>query len=164
MKTMVIKHDQTNDRVILGEKIMDQVLGVLENMGKTMEKVCIITDETLWPLYADLMKTSFLNSNHAILYHTIKKENSFTDQKREISKTILDRKMGENDLLILLGGKTVQATAYSAIQESDIAVPILAVPTTPSSMLDSLREKRKNRDHILIDLDVLSSLEYSDMA
>ncbi|MEK6221446.1 MAG: 3-dehydroquinate synthase, partial [Chloroflexota bacterium] len=116
-------------RQILGNQLL-KLIG-----GKSFDKIAIITNEIVAPLYAELLMNQIENSCLIILPDGEKYKNQET--LASIYNQLLENKITRNSLIIALGGGVIGDMAGYAAATYLRGIPLVQVPTTLLAMVDA---------------------------
>lgn len=119
--------------------------GILHTLGKTVremtkaEKVCIVSDSNVWPLYGNSVCRDLADAGLEVCsFQFPAGENSKNAQTYlELLNFLAKNGLGRNDCLIPLGGGVVGDLAGFAAATYLRGIPYIQVPTTLLSMVDS---------------------------
>ena len=137
MKTVTVCASKTYD-IHIGPKLLPK-LGLYAREIRNADKVCIVSDSNVWPLYGQIAKNALESSGFEVI--------SYVFPQGETSKngaTLLDllntlalAGLTRSDLLVALGGGVVGDLAGFAAAVYLRGVAFIQVPTTLLAAVDS---------------------------
>ena len=124
--------------VVIGDNILDQIGSRVAQVCKA-EKVAIISDTNVWPLYADTVLRSLRTEQFdTISYIFPAGENSKTLQTyMQIVNFLAENQLTRSDAIIALGGGTVGDIAGFVAATYLRGICFIQVPTSLLAMVDS---------------------------
>ena len=149
--------------------------------GRKAEKVCIVTDSNVAPLYLDQVEQSYAAQGVEVCRHIIPagEEHKQLSTVSSIYQTLCTHSFTRSDLLVALGGGVVGDITGFAAATFLRGIPVVQMPTTLLSQVDSSVGGKCGVDLpqgknlvgafyqpsvVLIDPQVLSSLPQSTFA
>lgn len=119
--------------------------GVLHSLGSTVravsgaEKVCIVSDSHVWPLYGEAAVQSCLASGLSVCHFVFSAgENSKNGGTYlELLNFLASKQISRSDLLVALGGGVVGDLSGFAAATYLRGIPYIQVPTSLLAMVDS---------------------------
>ena len=119
--------------------------GLLANVGDTTrrntkaEKVCIVSDSSVWPLYGETVVTSINNAGLKCCSFLFSsgEENKTTATYLQLLNYLAENQITRSDCIIALGGGVVGDLAGFAAATYLRGIPYIQVPTTLLAMVDS---------------------------
>lgn len=137
MKTVTVSASKTYD-VIIGS-------GLLKNAGEyitTVKKPCkaaIISNETVWPLFGDILADSLQRTGFDVIHHAVRDGECYKNDSTylELLGFLANNQLTRSDLIIALGGGVVgDMTGFTAATFLR-GVDYIQIPTTLLAMVDS---------------------------
>ena len=137
MNTVTVTASRTYD-IQIGSGLLAQVGTEAVRLGKA-EKICIISETTVWPLYGETVKAHLADAGFAVTEFTFPageaRKNAAT--YLELLNFLAEKKLTRNDLIIALGGGVVGDLAGFAAATYLRGIRYIQVPTTLLAAVDS---------------------------
>ena len=137
MNTVTVTASKTYD-VLIGSGLLPCLGAEITKLGKA-EKVCIVSETNVWPLYGDIAKKSLEGAGLAVI--------SFVFPAGEESKNgqtylallnfLAENRLTRTDLIVALGGGVVGDLAGFAAASYLRGIRFIQVPTTLLAAVDS---------------------------
>ena len=138
MKTIKVKANK-NYKVIIGEKVCEIVGEKIKALSPKTEKVMIVTETTVFSLYANKVASSLRKSGYEVYLHVFKagEENKTLNTVEKIIGDLSAYKFTRTDILIALGGGVTGDITGFASSIYLRGVNYIQMPTTLLSAVDS---------------------------
>ena len=140
-KKITLTHSVGSYDIYIGENLLENTGEYIENLGITNKKIkfCIVSDDIVFPLYGDIVKTSVENKGFAVKYFVFK---NGENQKNlatvsDIYNFLCDNKFDRNDYLIALGGGVVGDITGFAAATYLRGIKFIQIATTLLAQVDS---------------------------
>lgn len=127
------------DYDIVLENSFNSLKGELESISFMNKKVCIISDDNVFPLYGKEIKEVVSSLNNEVFHFVIKNGEEFKNLEtvQNIYDYLIKEKINRSDLLIALGGGVVgDITGYVAATFLR-GIDFIQIPTTLLAQVDS---------------------------
>lgn len=137
MRTVHVTASRSYD-VVIGSGLLDSVGQRVAALGK-VQKVCIVSETTVWPLYGTTVKTSLENAGFKTVSYVFpageasKNGNTLLELLNHLAQNRLTR----SDLIVALGGGVVGDLAGFAAAVYLRGIRFIQVPTTLLAAVDS---------------------------
>ena len=137
MKTVTVNASKTYD-VKIGPKLLSTIGEEAKTFPKA-EKVCIVSDSTVWPLYGEIVQNSLVNAGFIVTNFIFpageesKNGIVYLDLMNHLALSQLTR----SDLIVALGGGVVGDLAGFAAATFLRGIRFIQVPTTLLAAVDS---------------------------
>lgn len=136
--TSVTVHASKDYSILIGSGLLSSLGREVKKLGKA-EKVCIVSESTVWPLYGEQAAKSLKTAGFSV--------SSFVFSAGETSKNgetllkllnfLAENQLTRSDLLVALGGGVVGDLAGFAASCYLRGIPFVQVPTTLLAAVDS---------------------------
>ena len=137
MNTVHVTASKSYD-VLIGSGLL-KTLGSHAAAMEKVEKVCIVSEASVWSLYGQTAKKSLLDSGFETLEFVFPAGEQFKNAAiyLDLLYFMADNQITRTDLLVALGGGVVGDMAGFAAATYMRGIPFIQVPTTLLSMVDS---------------------------
>lgn len=124
--------------VTIGSGVLTQLGSIIRSVSKA-QKVCIVSDSNVWPLYGNAATESCLASGlpvcHFVFFAGENRKNSCT--YLELLNFLANNQISRNDCIVALGGGVVGDLAGFAAATYLRGIPYIQAPTSLLAMVDS---------------------------
>lgn len=137
MTTIQVNASKSYD-ILIGHGILDSIGREAKKLGKA-EKVCIVSETTVWPLYGKGVQTSLEQAGFSVTTFVFpsgeasKNGQTFLELLNHLAEICLSR----SDLIVALGGGVVGDLAGFAAASFLRGIRFIQVPTTLLAAVDS---------------------------
>ena len=137
MKTVTVSASKTYD-IKIGQNLLETIGSEVLNLGK-VQKVCIISDSTVFPLYGDTVKNSLISSGFSVTSFVFSagEEQKNAATYLEAVNFLAENKLTRSDLVVALGGGVVGDLAGFAAATYLRGIRFIQIPTTLLAAVDS---------------------------
>lgn len=137
MNTVTVTASKSYD-ILIGNGLLSTLGSQIQKLGK-VNKVCIVSDSNVWPLYGATAKSSLESSGfHVISYVFPAGESSKNGVVwLELLNILAENKLTRSDLIVALGGGVVGDLAGFAAASYLRGIRYIQVPTTLLAAVDS---------------------------
>ena len=137
MKTVRVKATRSYD-VHIGKDLLTS-LGKYAAAIDHIQRVCIVSDTNVWPLYGDIAATSLIAENLSFVSYVFPagEEQKTTQTYFELLNFLAKNQISRTDLIVALGGGVVGDLAGFAAATYLRGIPYIQVPTTLLAAVDS---------------------------
>lgn len=124
--------------IIIGSDILN-LTGDYIQTHYPVNRVAVITDETVKSLYADVVMASLRNADITATLHTIKpgEESKSWQMLNQLHTEMISSKLRRDSLIVALGGGVVGDLAGFAASTYLRGLPFIQIPTTLLAQVDS---------------------------
>ncbi len=124
---------------IVWEHGFEALAATLQNVGLPFQKICIVTDSNVAPLYLEQVKTALAPLDRTIISHIIPagEEHKHLGEIQKIYEHLIREHFERKDLLIALGGGVVGDMTGFAAATYLRGIDFIQIPTTLLSQVDS---------------------------
>jgi len=137
MNTVTVSASKSYD-IIIGSGLLSTLGSEVKKLGKA-NKVCIVSETTVWPLYGTAAKTRLESSGFEVTSYVFpageESKNGFVFL--ELLNHLAENKLTRSDLIIALGGGVVGDLAGFAAASYLRGIRFVQVPTTLLAAIDS---------------------------
>ena len=137
MNTVTVTASKTYP-IHIGSGLLRTVGAEAAKLGRA-EKVCIVSETTVWPLYGDTVKTSLLDAGFAVTEFVFPageaQKNAAT--YLDLLNALAEHKLTRTDLIVALGGGVVGDLAGFAAATYLRGIRFIQLPTTLLAAVDS---------------------------
>ena len=137
MNTVHVTASKNYD-VIIGSGLL-QSLGSYAAAVKKANKVCIVSETNVWPLYGQQAKQSLLDAGFEVIEYVFRAGEQFKNAAvyLDLLYFLADNQITRTDLIVALGGGVVGDMAGFAAATYMRGIPFIQVPTTLLAAVDS---------------------------
>lgn len=137
MKTITVTASKSY-QVIIGTELLSQLGSYAGSVSKA-QKVAIISDSNVWPIYGKSAAESLLDAGFEVCNHVFPagEESKNGDTYLGILNFLAENHLTRTDLLIALGGGVVGDMTGFAAATYLRGIPYIQIPTTLLAMVDS---------------------------
>ena len=137
MKTVHVNASRSYD-VLIGSGLLAD-LGHHAAAMKKVNKVCIVSDQNVWPLYGEIAKESLSSVGLEIVEFVFSagEEQKNAETYLQLLNFLAENQLTRSDLIVALGGGVVGDLAGFAAATYLRGISFLQVPTTLLAMVDS---------------------------
>jgi len=141
IKKINLKHSNGLYDIYIGENLIENIGGYIENLGITNKKTkfCVISDDIVYPLYGNIVKTSVEKKGFAVEHFIFKNgepQKNLTTIN-EIYNFLCENNFDRNDYLISLGGGVVGDMTGFAAATYLRGINFIQIATTLLAQVDS---------------------------
>lgn len=139
MSRLTVKTPTKTDYEIILETSFDNLLQELNAVDCKNRKVCLISDDTIYPIYGSKVK-EILESNGNTVIDVILEQGSISKTLEDVNecyKTLLDNQFIRSDFCVALGGSIVADFAGFVSATYKRGLKYILLPTTLQAMVDS---------------------------
>ena len=124
---------------IVMEHSFDQLLPEMKKLGAEKRRICIVTDTTIGPLYAEQVKRLLEEIVKTVIVVTIPAGEQYKtlDTVRDLYTVLIEKKFDRNDMLLALGGGVIGDLTGFAAATYLRGIDFVQVPTTLLAQVDS---------------------------
>ena len=137
MKTVTVSASKKYD-IRIGSGLLAAIGEEAQRLGKA-ERVCIVSDTNVWPLYGDIVKSSLEHSGFSAVSYVFPhgEENKSIATYTDLLIFLTENKLTRHDLIVALGGGVVGDLAGFAAATYLRGIRFIQVPTTLLAAVDS---------------------------
>lgn len=137
MKIVSVEASRHYD-VKIGSGLLCSIGEEAKKLGQA-EKVCIVSDTNVWPLYGEIVRNSLENAGFSVISHVFPagEESKSGETYLSLLNDLAQNRLTRSDLIVALGGGVVGDLAGFAAATYLRGVPLLQVPTTLLAAVDS---------------------------
>ena len=137
MKTVHVTASRDYD-VLIGSGLLPSLGSYAASIGK-VEKVCIVSDANVWPLFGRQAKRSLQGAGLEVVEFVLRAGEQFknTAVYLDLLYFLADSQITRTDLIVALGGGMVGDLAGFAAATYMRGIPFIQVPTTLLAAVDS---------------------------
>ena len=138
MKRILVKSNSFAYPILIGENILPDVPGILDNLGLS-NRIFVLIDSKVEKLYGKQIRKVFLKKAKKIIYYSViasEKSKSFASLKKIHSKLLNDG-FGRDTLLITIGGGVIEDLGGFAAATFMRGIQLIHIPTTLLAVVDS---------------------------
>lgn len=137
MRTVHVNASTEYD-VLIGSGLLNSLGSRISSIGK-VQKVCVVSDSNVWPLYGEIVQASILEAGLACTRFVFPageaSKNGFT--YLELLNHLAENKLTRSDLIVALGGGVVGDLAGFAAATYLRGIRFIQIPTTLLAAVDS---------------------------
>lgn len=124
---------------IVMEHSFDQLMPEMEKIGASQKRICIVTDTTVGPLYAEQVKQVLEKQVKTVIVFTFPAGEQYKtlDTVRDLYTVLIKEKFDRNDMLLALGGGVIGDLTGFAAATYLRGIDFVQVPTTLLAQVDS---------------------------
>lgn len=136
MRTITLKTSSKSYDIILGNNLLKDSADLFK---PDAEKVFIITDSNVAPLYLKTVSKSYKEKNYAVSSCVIKagEKSKCLSTVEKIYTVLCENKISKSDLIVALGGGVVGDIAGFVASTYLRGIPYIQIPTTLLAQVDS---------------------------
>ena len=137
MKTVHVKASTEYD-ILIGNSLLRKLGNLLEQFSSA-EKVAIVSDTNVWPLYGDAVLTSVAAAGFQAMSYVFEAGESHKNSKTYLSllNFLAENQLTRSDILIALGGGVVGDLTGFAAATYLRGIDYIQIPTTLLAAVDS---------------------------
>lgn len=138
-KRIVVNYENKKAYDIMIEHTYDKLSEEVSNLGYENRKFCIVSDDTVAPLYADKIQQELKKVSEDVWTFTFPagEANKNLDTVKQVYTFLIEHKFDRKDVLVALGGGvTGDLTGYAAATFLR-GIDFIQVPTSLLAMVDS---------------------------
>ena len=137
MKIVTVNASKTYD-IKIGQNLLTTVGNEVKSLGK-VQKVCIISDTTVFPVYGETVKNSLISSGFSVFTFIFAagEEQKNAEIYLKAVNFLAENKLTRSDLIIALGGGVVGDLAGFVAATYLRGIRFLQIPTTLLAAVDS---------------------------
>ncbi len=137
MKTITV-HASKNYDILIGSGLLPAIGEKVTALGK-VQKVCIVSDSTVFPIFGEIVSCSLENSGFEVFSHIIPagEESKNGTEYLHLVNDLAQWKLTRSDILIALGGGVVGDLCGFAAASFLRGIRFVQIPTTLLAMVDS---------------------------
>lgn len=137
MRTVTVNASKQYD-IQIGSGLLSQLGAEAKKLGKA-EKVCIVSESTVYPLYGEAAERSLLSAGFTVVTYVFPsgEENKNGATFLDLLNFLAESKLTRSDLIVALGGGVVGDLAGFAAASFLRGIRFLQVPTTLLAAVDS---------------------------
>ena len=138
MNTVHVTASKNYD-VLIGSGLLQGLGSYTINYNNRTRKVCIVSEDNVWPLYGEIAKNSLLNAGLEVTEFVFHAGEQFKNAAvyLDLLYFLADNQITRTDLIIALGGGVVGDLAGFAAATYMRGIPFIQVPTTLLAAVDS---------------------------
>jgi 3-dehydroquinate synthase len=138
MERLEVSLGERSYQIMIGSGNLDQ-LGVSLRGLNLADRLCLVTNTTVGPLYGDRVKSVLVNSGYAVSYHEVPdgEEYKTLQSAAAIYDHMVGSGMGRDSAVVVLGGGVVGDLAGFVAATYMRGIPLIQVPTTLLAQVDS---------------------------
>lgn len=129
-------HCSKNYPVIIGDGAMRELANILRQVTKA-EKVCIVSDCNVWPIYGSIIRNQLQNIQVCTYIVPAGENSKNAAHYLALLNYLAANSISRNDCIIALGGGVVGDLAGFAAATYLRGIPYIQIPTTLLAMVDS---------------------------
>ena len=137
MNTVTVTASKSYD-ILIGSGILSMLGSQIRNLNK-VEKVCIVSDSNVWPLYGETVKSNLEAAGFGVISYVFpageESKNGITFL--DLLNYLAENKLTRSDLIVALGGGVVGDLAGFAAASYLRGIRFVQVPTTLLAAVDS---------------------------
>lgn len=133
----IINNDTKNYPIYIGESLIGKVKEVVENLSP--QKLLVVTNETIYELYSELLVKVFENARASIAYCILPDGESYKNKTslETILACAFENKLERNDVMIAFGGGVIGDITGFAASIYLRGINFIQIPTTILAQVDS---------------------------
>lgn len=137
MNTIHVTASKSYD-VLIGSGLLQSLGGYVSTIKK-VNKVCIVSETNVWPLYGQQAKKSLTDSGFDVVEYVFHAGEQFKNAAvyLDLLYFLADNQITRTDLIVALGGGVVGDMAGFAAATYMRGIPFIQVPTTLLAAVDS---------------------------
>lgn len=137
MNTIHVTASKSYD-VLIGSGLLQSLGGYVSTIKK-VNKVCIVSETNVWPLYGQQAKKSLTDSGFNVVEYVFHAGEQFKNAAvyLDLLYFLADNQITRTDLIVALGGGVVGDMAGFAAATYMRGIPFIQVPTTLLAAVDS---------------------------
>ena len=137
MKTVTVNTSKQYD-IRIGQKLLPTIGAEVANLGKA-ERICIVSDSNVWPLYGATVQNSLENSGFEVCPYVFPagEESKNGAVYLQLLNFLAEHQLTRSDLLVALGGGVVGDLCGFAAATYLRGIRFIQVPTTLLAAVDS---------------------------
>ena len=138
MNTVHVTASKNYD-VLIGNGLLQALGSFTINYNNRTKKVCIVSEDNVWPLYGEIAKRSLLNAGLEVTEFVFHAGEQFKNAAvyLDLLYFLADNQITRTDMIIALGGGVVGDLAGFAAATYMRGIPFIQVPTTLLAAVDS---------------------------
>ncbi len=136
MSRILIKGPAKTDYEVVIEQSFDNLGDELTKVGCNKKKVCIISDNNVWPIYKDTISDVFNNTDCVINTIILDSKNNSIENTESVCKELFEKLYSRNDYIIALGGGSVCDYAGFIASSFKRGMQLIYIPTSLMAMAD----------------------------
>lgn len=138
MNTVHVTASKNYD-VLIGSGLLQALGSYTINYNNRTRKVCIVSEDNVWPLYGEIARNSLLNAGLEVTEFVFHAGEQFKNAAvyLDLLYFLADNQITRTDLIIALGGGVVGDLAGFAAATYMRGIPFIQVPTTLLAAVDS---------------------------
>ena len=124
---------------IVMEHSFEQLVPELKKIGADQKRICIVTDTTIGPLYADQVKNLLETQVRKVVVFTFPAGEQYKtlDTVTDLYTVLIEEKFDRNDMLLALGGGVIGDLTGFAAATYLRGIEFVQIPTTLLAQVDS---------------------------
>lgn len=124
---------------IVMEHSFEQLVPELKKIGADQKRICIVTDTTIGPLYADQVKNLLETQVRKVVVFTSPAGEQYKtlDTVTDLYTVLIEEKFDRNDMLLALGGGVIGDLTGFAAATYLRGIEFVQIPTTLLAQVDS---------------------------
>ena len=124
--------------ILVGEGLLSNIASYVSQV-KSDCTVAIVSDSNVWPLYGNIVRSSFANAGFNVIHYILPagEESKNSDQYIHILNFLAENSITRGDMLIALGGGVVGDMTGFVAATYLRGIPYIQVPTSLLAMVDS---------------------------
>ena len=137
MRTVTVAASKTYD-IHIGSGLLSRIGAYARELGK-VERICIISESTVWPLYGETVKASLEKAGFCVVSFVFPagEESKNGQTFLEALNFLAENKLTRTDLVVALGGGVVGDLAGFTAASYLRGIRFIQVPTTLLAAVDS---------------------------
>lgn len=137
MKKVTVSASKTYD-ILIGASLLSNVGNEVRKLGKA-QKVCIVSDSNVYPLYGEPVRSSLLDAGFQVCNFVFPagEESKNGNVFLELLNFLAENKLTRADLIVALGGGVVGDLAGFAAASYLRGIRFIQIPTTLLAAVDS---------------------------
>lgn len=134
--TKICVNTATPYTVTIGSGILHSIGQQVQELTKA-EAVCIVSDDQVWPLYGETVRSGLVDLNVCVFQFPAGENSKNSETYLQLLNFLAENGLTRSDCIVALGGGVVGDLAGFAAATYLRGIPYIQVPTTLLAMVDS---------------------------